>query len=80
VSVRYGFAQRGQVEFLTKNGVGTSLSERAGGLVCVSIPKHSGYTVYRMRVRRDDGARPPLELHFHSGPAAHIIGLRRVAE
>ena len=78
VAVRYGFAESGQVDFLTRSGVGTSLKQQPDGRLCVSIPKSRGYTVYRMRVRRADGPRPAMELHFQSGPDAHVIGLIRV--
>jgi hypothetical protein len=78
LAVRHRFAKRGQVEFLTSQGVSKTLAEQEDGRICVSIPERPGYTVYRMRVRRADGPRPPMELHFHSGPNAHVVGLLRV--
>lgn len=79
LAVRGGFAKGGRVDFLTNAGIGMSLAEPPSGRICVSVPQRSGYTVYRMRVQRADGVRPAMELHFQSGPDAHVIGLLRLA-
>ncbi len=79
IAVRGRFAKSGRVDFLTRAGLGMSIQEPPSGRLCVSVPQRSGYTVYRMRVRRADGVRPTMELHFQSGPDAHVIGVLRLA-
>ena len=37
------------------------------------------YKVFRMRDRRGDDPRPPLEVHFKAGPRPRNLGLNRVA-
>jgi hypothetical protein len=79
LSVRYGFARGGIVEWLKGSTVTASRAVDARGRLCVRAPQSDAYTVFRMRVRRGDDVRPPLEVHFKAGARPRILGLVRVA-
>jgi hypothetical protein len=75
LSVRYGFAERSNVEWLRGSRVVASRSEDEAGRLCVPRPRRAVYTIYRLRVRQ----RPPMEVHFIGGSRARILGIVRVA-
>lgn len=79
LAARYGFARPGTVEWL--NGSSVTFSQRAGarGRLCVRVPAQSAYVVFRMRIRRADGVRPTMELHFATNGKPRLLGLIRVA-
>ncbi|HEY6077375.1 MAG TPA: hypothetical protein VIW29_01145 [Polyangiaceae bacterium] len=80
LSVRYGFAKTGSVEWLSGSTLRYSLPLRADGRLCVRVPRGDAYTVFRMRVRRSDNdVRPAMELHFKAGERPRILGIVRVA-
>jgi len=79
LSVRYGFAKAGTVEWLKGSEVKASQAVNADGRLCVALRHGEDYTVMRMRTRRGDSKRPPMELHFKAGPRARILGIIRVA-
>jgi hypothetical protein len=79
LSVRYHFARRGTVEWLSGSDVRAAREVPADGRLCVKLKHGDGYTVFRMRVRRGDEHRPPMELHFKAGAEPRILGIIRVA-
>jgi hypothetical protein len=79
LSVRYGFARQGSVEWLDGSEVKVTRPVGADGRICVKLKHGDGYTVFRMRVRRGDDERPPMELHFKAGSEPRILGIIRVA-
>lgn len=79
LALRYGFASHSTVEWLRAGEVQLALPTGRHGRVCVNLRGGDEYTVFRMRVRRPDGPRPALELHFKAGARARILGLVRVA-
>jgi hypothetical protein len=81
LSMRYGFAKSGSVEWLRGSDVRLSRSLNTSGRLCVRIPHgDDAYTVFRMRIRRSaDDVRPPMELHFKAGSRPRVLGIVRVA-
>jgi hypothetical protein len=79
LSVRYGFAQGGVVEWLNGARVLTTRPLAQDGRVCVLVPMAENYGIFRMRIRRGAQNRPAMELHFKAGAHARILGLIRVA-
>jgi hypothetical protein len=79
LGVRYGFARGGTVEWLSGGEVRAFAHIGPGGRVCVKLREGDGYTVFRMRARRGDDVRPPMELHFMRGNEPRVLGLVRVA-
>lgn len=79
LALRYGLVKSGTVEWLGKGSdVRLSRALPPSGRLCVRVSEQSdAYTVFRMRVRRPDGARPAMELHFKAGPKPRILGLIR---
>ncbi len=77
--LRYGLAKRGSVEWLDDGEVRATRSVGADGRLCVKLRRNEGYTVFRMRSRRGDSTRPPMELHFKAGARPRILGIVRVA-
>jgi hypothetical protein len=75
----YGFAEGGQIEWLTGSEVGAAVAIGSKGRACVKLRAGDGYTVFRMRVRRGSETRPPMELHFKAGSRPRILGIIRVA-
>lgn len=80
LSVRYGFAKSGSVEWLKGSQVRLSRPLGATGRLCVRLPRGDAYTVFRMRIRRGKSdTRPPMELHFKAGARPRVLGIVRVA-
>ncbi len=81
LSVRYGFAHGGSVEWLRGSNVRFSRALGRNGRVCVRVPHgDDAYTVFRMRIRRSaNDARPPMEIHFKAGSRPRVLGILRVA-
>jgi hypothetical protein len=80
LAVRYGFERSSQVEWLSGSRVVATRRVDATGRLCVRPPRAETYTVFRLRVKRADGTRPAMELHFVPGPKARLLGVVRVAE
>jgi hypothetical protein len=79
LALRYGLAGPGSVEWLKGSTVTFSHTTDARGRLCVRVPAEQDYVVFRMRIRRSDGTRPAMELHFATTDRPHLIGLVRVA-
>lgn len=80
LSVRYGFAKAGTVEWLSGGAVRRSLPLRTDGRLCVRLSTGKEYTIFRMRLRRGKSdVRPPMELHFKAGERPRILGIVRIA-
>jgi hypothetical protein len=79
LAVQYGFAKPSTVEWLKGSDVRAARRTDARGRVCVKLSTGEDYTVFRMRVRRGEARRPPLELHFKAGQRPRILGIIRVA-
>ena len=79
LAVHYGFAKSSTVEWLKGSEVRAARRTDARGRVCVRLSTGDDYTVFRMRVRRGEAERPPLELHFKAGKSPRILGIVRVA-
>jgi hypothetical protein len=80
LSMRYGFARGGSVEWLSGSDVRFSRPLSPHGRLCVPVPRSDAYTVFRMRVRRGThDTRPPMELHFKAGDRPRVLGIVRVA-
>jgi hypothetical protein len=79
LAVRYRLARPGTVEWLTGSSVSFRRPTDARGRLCVRVPAQNDYVVFRMRIRRGDGERPAMELHFATRGRPHLIGLVRVA-
>ena len=78
LAARYGFARPATIEWLNGSRVTFSLGADARGRLCVRVPPQSPYVVFRMRVRRADGVRPAMELHFATTDRPRLLGLIRV--
>jgi hypothetical protein len=71
----YGLAHGGNVEHLDHEGrVLESRVIAADGRVCVAQPR-ARYEAVRLRVRRLDEAKPPMQVHVVDG--ARIVGIVR---
>ncbi|MES1188420.1 MAG: hypothetical protein ABUL60_31685 [Myxococcales bacterium] len=79
LGIAYGLARSGSVEWLNGSQVIASRATDSSGRLCIRTPNSDAYQVYRLRVRRGDDERPPLELHFKGGAKARILGIIRVA-
>ena len=79
LAVHYGFVQPSIVEWLKGSEVQAVRRTDARGRVCVRLSTGDEYTVFRMRVRRGEAKRPPLEVHFKAGETPRILGIVRVA-
>jgi hypothetical protein len=79
LGVRFGLATHGFVERLDGRRVVEQRAVAEGGRVCLTLPSDEGYTVYRLRVRRGTGERPPFELHLKGGAHPRILGVVRGA-
>jgi hypothetical protein len=77
LGVRYGLATNGIVERLDGDHVVERRTVAANGRVCVALPRHESYSVYRLRVRRGKDLRPPLEIHLKGGARPRILGVVR---
>ena len=80
LGVRYRLATSGIVERLDDERVVERGTVAADGRVCLSLPRHEKYSVYRLRVRRGKNLRPPLEIHLKGGPRPRILGVIRVTD
>ncbi|HEY8947038.1 MAG TPA: hypothetical protein VIM73_22495, partial [Polyangiaceae bacterium] len=80
LAVRHHLASSGRIERIGDRQVLEARLVDARGRLCLSIPRHEGYTVYRLRTRRGPDARPPMEVHFKGGNRPRILGIVRVAE
>lgn len=78
LGVRFRLATNGSVERLDDERVVERRTATANGRVCISLPRHENYTVYRLRVRRGKDVRPPLEIHLKGGARPRILGVIRV--
>ena len=73
LAVRHQIASGGVVEGVA--GARGSWPIGPDGSVCLALPPPQHYTIWRLRVRRADGARPIMQIHLRSG---RVIGLVRV--
>jgi hypothetical protein len=80
LAVRHHLASSGQIERIGDRQVLEARLVDARGRLCFSVPRHEGYTVYRLRTRRGADTRPPMEVHFKGGNRPRILGIVRVAE
>jgi hypothetical protein len=80
LGVRYELATSGIVERLDDERVVERRTVAGNGRVCVSVPRHDDYVVYRLRVRRGKDLRPPLEMHLKGGDRPRILGVIRLAD
>jgi hypothetical protein len=79
LGVRHGLARAGAVVVVDETG--ERLDEvrvAADGSVCLPIATDDEYRVLRLRTRRGDELKPPLEVHYKGGPRARILGVIRV--
>jgi hypothetical protein len=75
----FGLAKQGTVELLDEHDDVTSEHTiDNSGRVCLPVPEHDRYTVYRLRIVRKSIPKPPLQIHFKAGDKARILGLVRV--
>jgi hypothetical protein len=79
LALRHGLARPGTVEWLKGSSVTFSRPTDGRGRLCVRVPAQEDYVVFRMRIRRSDGTRPAMELHFATSNEPRLIGLVRVA-
>ena len=79
LAVYYRLAKPGVIEWLNGSRVLATRVESAGGRICTKLKATDAYTVFRLRVRRGDAPRPPIELHFKAGSQARLLGVLRVA-
>lgn len=80
LAAHYGLAPSGVVERLGPSGkVRESLEVGPDAKVCWQAVQNDDYVVDRLRVRRPDGLRPAMELHYRGGPAAHVVGIVRTS-
>ena len=48
------------------------------GRVCIPLPRHDRYTVWRLRTRRDDRrTRPVMQVHLVGGRLPRVLGIVR---
>ncbi len=74
LAVAHGVATEGVVR---RKGDGAEATIPKGGRVC--LPARAGeYVVDRLRVRRADGRRRAMEVHYRTGDSARILGVRRL--
>lgn len=76
----YGLAHEGVVERMESGDSKRVLVTHPiapGGRVCIPIAARSGYEIARLRVRRDGGARPVMQVHYRGGRGARILGIVR---
>jgi hypothetical protein len=79
LGVHYGLALQGTVEVLDDDDDPIAVAQVGkDAKVCVPIPAADAYHVVKLRVRRRDVPRPPMEVHVHGGPRARVLGLIRV--
>ena len=78
LGVRYRLATQGIVERLDGDRVVERRTVATSGRVCVAVPRHDDYSVYRLRVRRGNSVRPPIEIHLKGGTRPRILGVIRV--
>ena len=77
LAVRYGIAREGSLVQL--NDAGEIVDERLvarDGSICVTLPP-AEYAVLRLRVRRSQELRPPLQIHHATTPVPRILGVIR---
>ncbi len=79
LGVRYGFARRGIVEWLSGDKVIATQATDGAGRICIRTPTNDDYKVFRVRTRRGANPRPAMELHIKGGAKARILGIVRVA-
>jgi hypothetical protein len=72
VAVRHGLVAPGVLERV--GGGGGAWRVATDGWVCVPLPGSPAYTVLRLRMRRGDEVRPPVQVHLLRG---RVIGLVR---
>jgi hypothetical protein len=82
VGVRYGIVRYGVVERLNDDGdvvesVDILNPYANGARACLKIPASNGYAVVKLRSRRGDTLKPPLEVHLKTGDDARVLGLVR---
>jgi hypothetical protein len=78
LGVAYGLAKYGVVEALDAGGaVAERYTVAPDGRVCIPVREHGNYVIYRLRIVRGRAEKPPMQVHFKTGPARGILGLIR---
>ena len=77
LGIVYGLAHEGVVERIIGKHVVARTRIGTDGRVCVPLPVTDDYGVLRLRVRRDDGARPILQVHVAGGDRPRVLGIIR---
>lgn len=79
LGVRYGLATSGRVQALdSESEVANEFTVEPGGRVCIPLPKHSRYSVYRLRTARLRERHPTMQLHVRGGRKPRVFGVVRV--
>ena len=75
----YGIRRAGLLEVLRPRGkrATKSIQIAKNGAVCFDAPKTNGYHLVRLRIVRDDGPRPPMQVHVRGGDNPRILGILR---
>jgi hypothetical protein len=80
LGIRYRLATHGIVERIHGGHVVERRTVATNGRVCMALPRHDDYTSYRLRVRRGNDVRPPIEIHLKGGARPRILGVIRSDE
>ena len=73
LAVQHKLARAGKVERLDKGGGKSTFAVATDGRVCIPMPPSSEYAVWKLRVVRQDGARPVVQFHLRGGKVAGIV-------
>ncbi len=79
LAVARGYAAPSHVEELRGALVRARHAVGPDGAICIPAPDE-GYEVVRLRTVREDGRRPPLQLHVRGGTAPDVLGVVRVED
>lgn len=78
LALAYGFAQGGVLEELDDGNRVAALHAFDGDGVCLAVPRHEDYRIFRLRTRRGETARPVMQIHVRGGPSPRLLGIVRV--
>jgi hypothetical protein len=81
LGIVYGLAKQGVVHVLDEyDEVTSEHTVDRKGRVCIPVPNHDRYTVYRLRIVRKKTEKPALQVHFRAGAKARVLGVIRVEQ
>lgn len=78
LGIRYELSPSGVIELLRDEEVVLRRFVGPDARVCIPLPQHDAYTVYRLRTRRGKDERPPMEVHLKGGRSPRVLGVIRV--